>query len=350
MYKLICEIKVGPYTFDTVNSVKVKRSLHVFVDTATITIPASAVLKYGGELPSDSVVKTAEEIKEGQRVEIWLGYDKELNLEFEGYVKRVNARTPCEIECEGFSLGLKKVSVLDSQRTIKLKALLEKIIKDTDIKLSPEIPDMTLQQVYFANKSGTDVLDWLKKERYLNAFFHQHILYVGDDFVKQPQRAVYSKDRKFIEKAFEPLVYEDVTGPVKYELGYNVIREDQLKFRKADSTKVLVKAIHTDKNNKPITGEAGDKDGPVTNIYVSSAATEAELKQAAQNKLKTLKYDGYEGKLTAFLVPFAFPGCTVMLNDPKFPQRDGSYLVESTEVSFGRDGARRICELGIKTG
>lgn len=350
MYKLICEIKVGPYTFDTVNSVKIKRSLHVFVDTATFTIPASAILKYEGTLPSSSVVKTAEELKEGQRVEIWLGYDNELNLEFEGYVKRINARTPCEIECEGFSLALKKVSVLESYRTVKLKDLLEKVIKGTDIKLSAEIPDMTLQQAYFANKSGTDVLDWLKKERYLNVSFQQNELYAGDEYVKNLQRAVYNRNRKYSDPKFETPAYVPVKEPAKYELGYNVIKEDQLKFRVAENSKILVKAIHHDKSNKAVIGEAGDKDGAVTNIYVSSADTAAALKQAAENKLKQLKYDGYEGKLTAFLIPFAFPGCIASLEDPKFPVRNGTYLVESTEVTFGRDGARRICELGIKTG
>lgn len=351
MYKLICELKVGPYTFEQVNSVKIKRSIHSFVDTATITIPVSAVLKYEGALPSDSVEKkkTSEEFQVGQRVEIWLGYDEELNLEFEGYVKSINAKTPCVIECEGYSMALKKVNVHASYRTVQLKSLLEKITKDTDIKLSPEIPDMTLQQVQFANKSGADVLDWLKKERSLDASFHENVLFVGDDYVRKPKQAVHSKERKFDGKRFVAPVYKDVPGPVQYELGYNVIKEDELKFKKAADSKIKVKAINHDKANKVMEGEAGDEGGTVTNIYVSSAATAADLKKAAQNKLKKLQYDGYQGKITAFLIPFAFPGCIASLTDPKFPEREGTYLIESTEVTFGRDGARRICEIGIKT-
>ncbi|WP_343671820.1 hypothetical protein [Chitinophaga sp.] len=344
MFTLQCEIKIGSYTFYSVKEVKVKRSLHSFIDTATITIPASAVLRYTGKLPTKSVVNSADQFAEGNKVEIWLGYDDDRKLEFEGFVKRINAATPCVIECEGYSWQLQQKGVLDSQKSISLKKLLTKITAGTDILLSNEIPDLNLNQAYFSGMTGTDILDWLKKNLYLNVYFEGKLLYAGFDHIKNPQAGVYARGRK----AGDALTYEKVKDDASFQIGYTVIKDSELKFRKASDAHILVKAIYIDKKNKAHTAEAGDKNGAETTIHISHFEDENALKQAAQNKLKTLKYDGYEGKLTAFLQPFAFPGCKAAISDTKFPIRNGTYRIESTEVTFGASGGRRLAEIGLK--
>ncbi|MBP1649951.1 MAG: hypothetical protein H6Q26_108 [Bacteroidetes bacterium] len=344
MFILKCEIKIGSYTFYSVKEVKVKRSLHSFVDTATITIPASAVLRYTGKLPTKSVVNSADQFAEGNKVEIWLGYDDVLNLEFEGFVRRINAATPCIIECEGYSWQLQQKGILDSNKAITLKKLLTKITAGTDILLSNEIPDLNLNQAYFSGMTGTDILDWLKKNLYLNVYFEGKLLYAGFDHLKNPKAGKYVRGRK----AGDALTYEEVKDDAGYQIGYTVIRDDELKFRKASDAHVLVKAIYIDKKNKPYTAEAGDKNGAETTIHISHFEDMNALKKAAENKLKTLKYDGYEGKLVAFLQPYVFPGCKAAISDTKFPVRNGTYRIESTEVTFGASGGRRLTEIGLK--
>ncbi|WPQ62216.1 hypothetical protein SIO70_28050 [Chitinophaga sancti] len=344
MFILKCEIKIGSYTFYSVKEVKVKRSLHSYVDTATITIPASAVLRYTGKLPTKSVVNSADQFAEGDKVEIWLGYDDANKLEFEGFVKRINAATPCVIECEGYSWQLQQKGVLDSNKNIALKKLLTRITSGTDIVLSTEIPELNLNQAYFSGMTGTDILDWLKKNLYLNVYFEGKLLYAGFDFIKTPKTGKYVRGRK----AGDALTYEVMNDIADYQIGYTVIKDDELKFRKASDAHVLVKAIYMDKKNKPITAEAGDKNGAETTIHVSHFEDQDALKKAAENKLRTLKYDGYEGKLVAFLQPYTFPGCKAAISDTKFPARNGTYRIESTEVTFGPSGGRRLAEIGLK--
>ena len=73
-----------------------------------------------------------------------------------------------------------------------------------------------------------------------------------------------------------------------------------------------------------------------------------ELRAAAENKLSMYKYNGYSGKITAFLQPFAEHGYKAVLEDDRFPERSGNYMIESVQVQFGTQGARRICEIGVK--
>ena len=344
MFTLKCEIRIDSYTFYSVKEVRIKRSLHSFIDTATITIPASAVLQYSGSLPTKSVVSSADQFAEGNKVQIWLGYDEDRQLEFEGFVKRINGASPCVIECEGYSWQLKQKGVLDSKKEIGLKDLLSNITSGTDIKLSDEIPDLTLNQAYFSGMSGTDILDWLKKNLYLNVYFEGKLLYVGFEHMKNQQAGVYARDKK----ATDALSYQQVENDASYQIGYTVIKDDELKFRKASDAHVLVKAIYIDKKNQPHTAEAGDKNGAETTIHISHFENDAALKKAAENKLQTLKFDGFEGKLTAFLQPFVFPGCKVAISDKKYDIRKGTYRIESTEVTFGASGGRRIAEIGLK--
>ena len=81
-----------------VHGVTVKRSVYALGATATIKVPVTAVLRQA-DLPATRV-ETAQAVAVGDRVEIRLGYDGRNRLEFRGYVKALNLRTPLEIVCE----------------------------------------------------------------------------------------------------------------------------------------------------------------------------------------------------------------------------------------------------------
>ena len=72
------------------------------------------------------------------------------------------------------------------------------------------------------------------------------------------------------------------------------------------------------------------------------------MKALAEQELKRYSFDGYRGKIETFLVPFAEPGMVAAVTDPIYSDRSGDYFIESTEVKFGRNGGRRMVELGIK--
>jgi hypothetical protein len=348
MFILNCEIIIGGFNFSAVTEVTVKRSIHSFVDTANITIPASAQLTTSGELPTQSVTRTAMIFKEGDPVEIWLGYDGDLQLEFEGFVRRVNGATPCIIECEGYSWLLKRKNIHKVYPPTSLKQMLEELVQGTGITLSENIPDVEIRQVAFSHSNGTAVLDWIKNNLYLAVYFMGKELYAGLSYTELPERAIYVPGRVFKNGSIAPLDYEKVQTAVPYQLGWNVVKDDQLKFRKASDVKIRVKAVCFDEQNKPREKMAGDTDGAIRTIFVPDLRSDKELLAVAEAKANMLRYDGYEGKLTTFLQPFALPGFKTRLKDPTYKDREGTYLIESTEVKFGSGGGRRICEIGVK--
>ena len=67
----------------------------------------------------------------------------------------------------------------------------------------------------------------------------------------------------------------------------------------------------------------------------------------AGEEIQKYKYTGYEGKFTAFLVPFAQPAMKVVLADPVYPEKNGTFYITAVKVEFGRNGARRIIDIGI---
>lgn len=74
----------------------------------------------------------------------------------------------------------------------------------------------------------------------------------------------------------------------------------------------------------------------------------AELKTLAREELKRYSFDGYRGKITTFLLPYALPGGVASIEDKVYNERSGDYFIESVETSFGTGGGRRVVEIGIK--
>lgn len=319
MFALCCEIKIGSVSFKSVHGVKVKRSLYDLMATATIKVPVTAVLKHAGEPPTH--IETAQAIKVGDKVEIKLGYDGSLNTEFVGYVKRLNYKVPLEIECEDEYYRLRSLNCVFSKKETTLKDCLNTIL--TGIQMG-EVVDLTLKNFVVNNKPGSWVLGYLKKEYGLVAWFDINgKLHVG--------------------KA------NDVKGEtVKYLLRENVISDDELKYQLAEDVKLKVKAVCYYKDGTKIEGELGEDGGETRTFYYYDVKDAAELKTLAQEELKRYSFDGYRGKITTFLLPYALPGMVASIEDKVYNERSGDYFIESVETSFGTGGGRRTVEIGIK--
>ncbi|UYU57690.1 hypothetical protein KQP61_03455 [Bacteroides faecis] len=319
MFVLCSEIKIGSVSFKSVHEVQIKRSIYNLAATAIIKIPVTAVLKHTGEPPAH--IETASTIKAGDKVEIRLGYDNSFNTEFVGYVKRLNYKVPLEIECEDEYYMTRHVNCVFSKKETTLKQCLNTIL--TGIKLASCV-DLTLKNFVINNKPGSWVLGYLKKEYGLTVFFDINgNLYAG--------------------KA------HDVKGEtVKYRLRYNVVKDDDLKYQLANDVKLKVKAICYYKDGTKIEGEIGEEGGETKTLYYYDVKDTKELKTLAGEELKRYSFDGYRGKIETFLFPFSLPGMVAELDDPVYQKRNGTYFIESTEVSFSTSGARRTVELGIK--
>lgn len=319
MYVLCVDIKIGSVSFKSVNHVKIQRSVYSLAATAVIKVPVTAVLKQAGK-PA-TYIETARSIKVGDKVVIRLGYNNQMNTEFTGYVKRLNYTVPLEIECEDEYYKTRDVNCVFSKKETSLKQCLNDVLPAVRIGYCTSL---TLKNFIINNKPGSWVLGLLKKEYGLSVFFDME----GKLYAGRPT---------------------DFTGDtVKYRLRYNVIRDMDLKYQKAEDIRLKVKAVCYSKDGAKIEGEIGEEGGEQKTLYYYDVKNAAELKELATLELKRYSYDGYRGKIETFLVPFAAPCMIAALDDPDYPERSGNYLIESVDVSFGTDGARRTVELGIK--
>lgn len=319
-FKLCSFIQIGSYQLrGGINEVIIKKNVNTIVDTASIKIPALGRAFNNSELPGTSV-ETASLFREGQKVSIQLGYNNRLRNEFEGFVRRVNLSTPVNIELEGYAWQLRKKTVAASWRNVTIRQVLEKVIEGTDIVLSDDIPDSSLIRLTIPSQTGLQVLEYLKEKLLLTVYFDGNVLYAG------------------LEEGIKK-------GDVKYRLGWNVIRDDQLKYRIADDNQVRVRIVKKLQKGEQILFESGDKNGEIVKREVPHFEDDNTLKRIADKVLSEKKFTGFDGKITGFLEPYCQPAYTAEIIDKKYGKRDGKYFVAGTEVKFGTGGARRIVEI-----
>lgn len=319
----MCNIKIGATRFSSVNDLVIKRSIFDLGDTAKIKIPLSAFIRNAsnGQLEK---VKTSDRFKVGDPVEILLGYDGKLNKEFTGYVQRLNLDMPLEIECEDHTWPLKRINIKQSWKTALLKDILEYIGTQAGFQLLDGCPEVKISNFMVNNQTALWALQKIKDTYGLSIYF------------------------TLDGKLYAGLAYTRKTGEVKLTTGKNVIKSDELKWINAEDVKLKIKVLSMEKNGNRIEAEFGDSDGEIRTLHFYDVQNKAQLKELAEAEIKKYKYTGYRGAVNCFIRPYAEPTMTAILSDVQFPERSGSYFVESTEVKFGLSGARRKITLGIK--
>lgn len=319
MYVLSSDITIGGIQFNGVNQVNIVRSIYELSATATIKLPVTAVLKQKGE--PTTKVETAKVVKVGDKVTIKLGYDNKLQTEFVGYVKRLNLTMPIEIECEDefYNCRGRKVS-------LKGTTTLDELLKLCSLKVG-NCETLKLKNFAIsgnATPSVAQVLGKLQTDYGLNIFFDIE----GRVNAVRPER-----------------IQSDT---VKYEFRRNVITDDDLIYRRADDVKIEIKAICIKKDGTKVEATKGADGGTAKTLYFYDVEDMQELALLAEAELRRCSYDGYEGEIETFLIPYATPTMIADIIDPVFSERDGQYYIEATEIEYGMNGGRRRVTLGTK--
>lgn len=315
MYRLCSNIEVGGKKFDGVNDVKIERSIYDLAAKATIKVPVTAVLKSQDETKQ---VETAKEIKVGDKVIIKLGYNDSFKTEFVGYVRGVNLRAPLEIECEDEYYMTRNKNV-----TLQGKTTLKDIISKCGLAAG-YIEELTLSNFEADKRAVSWVLKQLKTKYGLCIYFD----YQGKVYAHAPAK-VESKE-------------------VKYKLRYNVISDDDLTYQLAEDVKISIKAKCVYANGTEVEATAGVEGGEQKTLHFYDVEDEKELATLAKLEVERLSYDGYRGKITTFLQPYAEPNMVAVIVDEIYNKRDGRYLIESVDTTFSTSGARRQIEIGRK--
>lgn len=337
MFILSSKIIIGGFSFSGVNQVTIKRSMKSVYDTAKITIPHTVYIKRKGGKPA-MAEPLMSVIADGDPVEIWLGYNNELKLEFKGFVntRQLSAELQATIECEGYSYKLRNnVDISKFYASTTASALLLPLASLADIKVTVT-DDMPINNIRLAHADGIQIVEELEKisMNTLSIFFlNPTTLWCG---------MTYSNYANNID----PLQL----GTVTYKLGVNCIKDNSLKKR-TTTEKVSIAYNGMGVNGDRIQSDSEEKNAKrKVQRTVNRVGDEKYTQKMANERMYRMNYEGYEGRLTGFLQPFCAPGWVATIKDPSYPDLDGKYMVEETEVTFGTSGARRIVTIGPRLG
>lgn len=311
MKRLTSHIKVGNFSFKGLVGLEIERSWESLTDTCKITIPRK--LSFEGR----PIASTADPLfKKGDPVQISLGYDDDNRIEFEGYLRHMEVKTPITLHCEDKAFLLKQASKAVSFNNVSLREVLAYILpagidfKADSIKLG----------AYRKKKiTAAQVLDDLKRKYKFQAFFKHGTLYVG---------AAYPDSI--------PAEQHDI------KLQGHVI-SDRLEYRNKEQTKVRIRAISIMDDNSKEVVELGDVDGELTTLKFTNVPKE-DLEKIAQNELSRKRHSGLKGSFLTFGAPFIDHGHVVNLIDNKL-DRSGAYRVSKIRITFGMGGFRREIHL-----
>ncbi len=111
MLQAQCEISITndlgkKITFDFVHSIEIDSSYENLTDTCKIVIPRKLVFEGLDLFTGDNPI-----FKRGDKIEVSLGYVRNITKVFSGYIKTVGSNVPTVLECEDGMYQLKQWTV-----------------------------------------------------------------------------------------------------------------------------------------------------------------------------------------------------------------------------------------------
>jgi hypothetical protein len=313
--------KKGFLAFNAIYEVEIIKGVEEISDTAVIKLPTNFKIRQTNETKY-----TEETISVGDKVTIMLAYQGQYSgVEFKGYVKKISPKIPLEIHCEDSMWLLRRKNINRSWEKTTLKEILQEVVKDTSIELDIDrIPNINLDKWIIKNANGTQVLESIKKQLCMTIFLNDEgKLYCG---LQQGT---------------------NIGQGVVYDLNYNLV-ENNLEFKAKEDRRIKVKYKYKAKDNKETSIEVGDADGEQREFYTSVISDEKKLTEMATAEIKKLKYDGFDGDVTSFLIPFATRGMKAIIKDKDHKNREANYFIKKVVTTFGTGGARRKVTISNK--
>lgn len=311
---MVYDIQIGNYKLGLLESVEIHKSVDLLADTAVVVVPG---VVYNQSLDIE------EKVKVGDPVVIRLGYDDSLVTEFEGYLQRIDTDdNSLAFNCED-AIYLTRKPVKDKQfNKTTVKEIVEYCLSQIGMKGLDCTYNITYEKFVIKNANAYDVLKKLQDDTMANIYMKGSILNIHPPY---------------IEKG----------GDVRYDFAVNIESSD-LKYRNKDDRRfeVTVEGVGLDGKRQTIT--IGVTGGEKRTIKVSSPMSSEDLKKRGEAQMEYLAYDGYEGSITGWLIPFVEPTYSAHIYDKEYEYKTGSYYVVSVTTNFDENGGVRKVELGRK--
>lgn len=315
MYTMGYDIQVGGFRLGMLDRVEIHRSVELLADTATVVLPASEY---------NAALNVEDSLHRGDRVSISIGYEETgLREEFTGWLQRIGTDGgDITLECED-DLFKFRVALPDAEyRDISLQDLLQKV---ADGVSGGYTVDCTYTWRYdrfvVHTATGYDVLKKVQEECGADIYLQGGVLHV------HPPATLTGDD-------------------VLYDFALNV-EDCNLTYRRAEDrpVRVTVKALLPDGKVKEL--EVGPTGGDSVEVR-SAASDDASMRERGEAELRRHSFDGYDGSVTTWLIPYVEPGYAAELHDRDYEYKDGRYFVNAVTTEFSRDGGKRTVELGFR--
>lgn len=318
----------GNLQFHVCNSIDINTSVQVLTNTAIIKLPREfRYASQSGGSVDISGKSILDFIKRLDPIKIEVGYDGNLELEFEGYITQINAEIPLEIHCEDEMLMLKKApKVTKSFKTGDVKTMLKACLPSKYQLICNE--SYQVGQWVLKNMTPYELLDELKSKAGIRAYFESPtVLRVG--------------------------MIVDFVPKNKWSLNFskNIRRGSDLKFERKSEHPLQVVVKTKDAKGKVLEYKTGDPGGDVTTINLPTGVAQSDLKFWAEKAHASRSFDGFKGGLSLWCEPRVKAGDSVELTRPMYQDghQNGVYFVEESNltVSFST-GIKRTLKLGYR--
>ena len=315
MFTMRFDIQVGTWKLGMVEKVTVRRSVEELADTAVIELP-------GAEY--NAALQVEDKIHRGDRVLINLGYDEVgMVQEFEGWVQRVGTDGGAiTLECEDDLYLFRKALPDEQLQNVTLSALLARVVEGVGGGFTVDCSySWTYQKFVISSATGYDVLKKVQEECGADIYIEGKTLHVHGPGEKVGNTVIYDFTRN--------------------------VQESSLTYRRTEDRKVrvVVKALMPDGKVKE--REYGTTGGDRVTVR-SASPDDASMRLRGESEHKRLTFDGYDGNIVTWLVPYIKPGDKAVLHDRDYDYKDGSYFVRAVTTEFSADGGRRTVELGYR--
>ena len=330
---MISQVIIGNVIFPDIESFRVKESIKAISPAATVIIPRHYSVINGKPV--------LDYINTNDTIEILAGYNGRLRTIYTGYISEIGADVPVEITCDKLYL-YRQNTIHKSYRNVTLRGLLEEHFKG----LRFDCPDVTLGKYLIENVSSYQLLEKLRNDfgfythMYRNPSTGAEILHVQWAYDWQPG---YTKKHTYT-------IRENVkSNGLKWSNKQDFDTKINLTVIYPDGSKKVIKnGVTLTKQNRQTVNAANEGLGGATTNLTVYNVTEAQAKQIGESRLQQIAYEGYKGSITGFGIPRVHCGDSLLIVDAEQPERQGTYLVEEVEISYGPDGYQRSCKLAFK--
>lgn len=287
----------------------------------------------------------------------------EKRLVFEGYITKINAKIPVEIEVEDNMFLLKQLPMTNGAygTGTSLETILTEALSGTGLTVN-QLTSTKLtwdnSLLIVENVTVAQFLEKLRKDAFLHCYFKGTELRVGsivyiESEAKtktfQFQENIISSDLTFVRK--DDIVLSAVASNHIEELTGKTTKDGHAKTKNS-RIEVLVWFDRSGKfQSKEI--KKGDKadanvDGERKTFHFLEAKTTDDLIKLAKDSLQKYYYTGFKGTFTTFGTPSVDFGDNAEIINNLLPEQNGTYKIKAVNITGGVSGFRQKIELDFK--